>query len=449
MNVLHLGNVANNGYINAKLQRRLGIEADAVCDEKHIISQPEWEEIDFPVPDDHFEDIRTLAPAAGWKRPSWIVPVFDPFERRLFKGHYWLAYRRTLVANLPRLRHLYRALHRSYEPLLPVLGRDLSFGDVLAGFQLAWLHRLLLNRPLGPLFRAYDVVQAYATHPILTLVSAPDHPYIAFEHGTLREIPFENTPRGRMMSISYRLAQKVIVTNPDVISTVRKLGLDNFVFIPHPIDEEKYAPGDSSLRAELNAGGSRLILVAPARHDWDEKGNDRMLHAFAGFLRSGHEAAVLVLSSWGKEVARSKALIRELGCERNVHWLPPLTKQRLIDAYRAADIVLDQFLIGGFGAIAPEALSVGRPVVMAFEPGIHEWCFPVLPPIVSARAADEITFQLRRLADDDEERKRLGRAGRAWIERHHGWRLVTGRQLAVYDEIREIREARARSPLPA
>ena len=44
LRVLHVGNVANNGYLNAKLLRRAGVEADALCDEWHMISQPEWED---------------------------------------------------------------------------------------------------------------------------------------------------------------------------------------------------------------------------------------------------------------------------------------------------------------------------------------------------------------------------------------------------------------------
>ena len=44
LRVLHVGNVANNGYLNAKLLRRVDVEADALCDEWHMISQPEWED---------------------------------------------------------------------------------------------------------------------------------------------------------------------------------------------------------------------------------------------------------------------------------------------------------------------------------------------------------------------------------------------------------------------
>src|SRR4051794_6546678 len=47
LRVLHVGNIANNGYLNAKLMRRIGVEADALCDEWHILSQPEWEDAEI------------------------------------------------------------------------------------------------------------------------------------------------------------------------------------------------------------------------------------------------------------------------------------------------------------------------------------------------------------------------------------------------------------------
>src|SRR5207248_10054753 len=102
---------------------------------------------------------------------------------------------------------------------------------------------------------------------------------------------------------------------------------------------------------------------------------------------------------------------------------------------RGADVVLDQFEIGTFGAIAPEAMACGATVLMAFEPEIHRWCFEELPPVVAVRTAEEIGSALTRLARDDPERQRLGREGRAWVERHHSWRLVVDRQLAFYEEL--------------
>ena len=327
-------------------------------------------------------------------------------------------------------------LRADYAPLRRTLGHDLGRLDLgRAGVAL-----FMFGLPWGgaePLFRRYDVVEAYATYPIYAYLATPDRPYVAFEHGTLRDIPFEDSWRGRLMSVAYRRAAKVVITNPDVKAQADRLGLDNYVFIPHPVDEEKYTPGPSRFRERLRAREASPLLFSPSRHDWDIKANDAMVRGFAAFVHGGASNALLVLSEWGGEVARSRALVRELGVERNVEWLRPLTKVELIDAYRGTDVVLDQFLIGTFGAVAPEAMACGRPVVMAFDDNIHRWCFEEMPPVVRARTPEQIERALTEIGHDRAKREELGARSRDWIERHHGWRLVVDRHRAVYDEIRD------------
>jgi glycosyltransferase involved in cell wall biosynthesis len=427
--VLHVGNVANNGYINAKLQRRVGVEADAVCDEWHMISQPEWEDAPLEPVADPLAPLRGSVP--GWERPDWVLSPrrWDPHAA----DERYLSERVRLAVDAPALIARYPSFRRRYEPLREILGHDLGVVDLLrAG---AWLNRF--ERQFGSarkLFGRYDVVEAYGIHPILFLLAGEGRPFVAFEHGTLRELPFEDSWYGRLLSLAYRSAARLVITNPDVIASARRLELDNTVFIPHPVDEEKYRPGPSELRAELDAEGWDFVLVAPSRHDWDIKGTDRMLRGFAELVRD-RPKAVLLLFEWGLELDRSRALIRELGIEQNVRWSLPLPKLRLIDAYRAADVVLDQFLIGTFGAVAPEAMACGVPVVMAFEPEIHAWCFPVPPPLVDARTAEDIRRVLARLAADPAERRALGARSREWVERHHGWKLVVDRHLGVYEAV--------------
>ena len=443
LRVLHVGNIANNGYLNAKLQRRVGVEADALCDEWHILSQPEWEDADIDGASHAYEWLAGPAAERGWRRPEWVLGLrsWDPDFRR----QPWLKERLLILKDLPGLARRRAQLRPLYETLRPVLGHDLGVFDLARAS--VWKRRLERQvEPFSELFARYDVVQIYGLHPVL-LPIAPEMPYVAFEHGTMREIPFEDAWSGRMLSLGYRTAAKVIITNPDVVEQARLLGLDNYVFIPHPLDETKYTPGPSKLRVELEAEGFDFVLLCPSRHDWQVKGTDRLLRAFAELVRSERPNAVLLLFDWGQEVDRSRALSRELGVERNVRWSQPLPKLRLIDAYRGSDVVLDQFLIGTFGAVAPEAMACGRPVVMAFEPSLHAWCFPVLPPIVDARTAEQIHAELSRLAADPEARSELGRAGREWVEQHHGWRLAVDRQIAIYEELVKTEGGRRESGL--
>jgi len=434
--VLHVGNVANNAYLNAKFLRRAGVEADALCDEWHMISQPEWE--DAPIDwngGDPEAPLMERAAAAGWHRPEWVLSPsrWDPTNSHEF----WLGTRLELLRDAPWLLRRYASLRRAAP------GVPLHLTDVLrAG---AWLdHHERLFGKAGPLFESYDVVQAYGIHPILLLLTG-QRPFVAFEHGTMRELPFKDDWYGRLLSMAYRNAGKVVITNPDVVAAAHRLGLgpDDYVFIPHPVDETKYRPGPSELGRQLEAEGWDFVAISPSRHDWAIKGSDRMLRAFAELVLHDRPNALLMLNDWGLEVGRSRSLIAELGIERNVRWLEPLPKLRLIDAYRAADVVLDQFLIGTFGAVAPEAMACGTPVLMAFEPGLHEWCFPELPPIVDVRTPEQIYRELRRLARDQAARAELGAAGRDWVERHHGWQLVVDRLLAAYEEVTGYSQSRS------
>src|SRR5215218_7023300 len=99
--VLHLGNVANNGYIDAKLQRRAGFDAEAVCDEWHILSQPEWEDAPIEGASGAFAPLMESAAAKGWTRPSWVhsPPRWDPQATK----ESWFGERLELALDAPQL----------------------------------------------------------------------------------------------------------------------------------------------------------------------------------------------------------------------------------------------------------------------------------------------------------------------------------------------------------
>ncbi|MDX6424318.1 MAG: hypothetical protein QOI67_1789, partial [Gaiellaceae bacterium] len=249
MRVLHHGNVAQNGYNNAKFLRRLGVEADVVCDETQALAQPEWEDAPLGPKVDAMAIWDPLTvDAGGWKRPNWVIAP-SRLPTRL-PGHYRAGYAIALRRALPRLERIHVSLRDHFEPLRDTLGSELTLQDVIAGFRIAWLQSLLLG-DIGRLFRRFRLVQAYATHAILPLIATPERPFVAYEHGTLRELPFEDSSRGRLLSLAYRRASRVIITNADVISSAHRLGLENTTFVPHPVDETKYTAGSSQLGDEL------------------------------------------------------------------------------------------------------------------------------------------------------------------------------------------------------
>jgi hypothetical protein len=73
--ILHIGNIANNAFNNAKLLMKEGFHCDVLChDYYHIMGCPEWEDADFEgdVGDDFRPRWHQLE-TRGYKRPKWFV----------------------------------------------------------------------------------------------------------------------------------------------------------------------------------------------------------------------------------------------------------------------------------------------------------------------------------------------------------------------------------------
>jgi glycosyltransferase involved in cell wall biosynthesis len=111
-----------------------------------------------------------------------------------------------------------------------------------------------------------------------------------------------------------------------------------------------------------------------------------------------------------------------------------LDHREAFERYRAADIVVDQLNAGWYGVFAIEAMALGKPVVtFLHEEAVRrtEAAFGVEVPVVSA-TAETLGERLRPLVADAAERRRVGAASRAYVERVHDADAVADRLLDVY-----------------
>lgn len=519
-NVIHVGNILNNGYLNCKFLRRFGFEADCLnLDYPNSQGAPEWEDVDFgdaSVPE--WEPDWSAYDIGGYQRPDWFFDLMSAdlprFVMQLDQGGaaeaghgatplWWDRVRnsqklqRLMQQERKRMARLlgvtpddrrrqeaaqtYKAcwsyerafdgaavqnytrwfpqkeapysgqewleLHRNYfdsllhdfAEVFPERETPLSEADLLE-----WMERSILCHAL---VSRYRLVEAYSLFPILPLLGAPDKPYICFEHGTLREFPFQDSVNGRLYAMSLLKSEKVVITNCDCIHAANRLGLDNFVFIPHPVDEQVYTGGTSELRAQLiEEHDCDVILVSPSRHHWKDadpslreswfKRNDVAIRGL-GRLKKAHPELrfLIIFFEWGQEVEESKELIRECGLEKHVRWEPLSCKRRLKRFYNASDIVVDQFGHGAVGTTAMEGLASGKPVLVHFNPAHHEWCFTEMPPFVSAWDVPSFEEGALPLLRDASLRTEVGEKGRSWFQRFHSSKIVAKRHFEIYQEI--------------
>lgn len=81
-----------------------------------------------------------------------------------------------------------------------------------------------------------------------------------------------------------------------------------------------------------------------------------------------------------------------------------------------ADIIIDQFLLGGFGNLAVEAMYYGKPVLCYLIDEVKEEHYPDCP-IVNANI-DNLKEKLAWLIENPNERIRLGKEGRVFVEQN-------------------------------
>ncbi len=103
-------------------------------------------------------------------------------------------------------------------------------------------------------------------------------------------------------------------------------------------------------------------------------------------------------------------------------------------ALERSAVVVDQLNAGWYGGLAVEAMALGKPVVAALDLLGH----PCLPfefrrdvPVVHA-SAETLADRLRVLLGSAQERRRLGSAGRSFVERWHDPRTVAGTVIEAY-----------------
>ena len=114
-----------------------------------------------------------------------------------------------------------------------------------------------------------------------------------------------------------------------------------------------------------------------------------------------------------------------------VHGVP---NDEALERYKEADIVVDQVLRDWHGIFSVEGMALGKPVVTSLDEDAvrqTEEAFGMKVPIVRA-TKDDLVEKLRPLVESFEERKRLGEAGRAYVEHVHGVEPMTDRLLDIY-----------------
>ena len=145
--------------------------------------------------------------------------------------------------------------------------------------------------------------------------------------------------------------------------------------VVHPgVDLQTFAPGDRrTARAALGLDADELILAFVGRIQ-PLKAPDVLLRAAARLTDKFTNLRVLVAGGpSGTGLAAPDTLVRladELGISDRVTFLPPQSREQLVNVYRAADLIVVPSYSESFGLVAVEAQACGTPVVAAAVGGL-------------------------------------------------------------------------------
>lgn len=194
--------------------------------------------------------------------------------------------------------------------------------------------------------------------------------------------------------------------------------IPNVVFMRFPY----YIPQEKT-KSVLKRTDDTIWFFNPAHVDFgitdnkkgrnSTKGTDRFINAFVRAINKGYNYKCILLER-GPDVEVAKNIIKECNAEQYFIWKPHMTRDELYDEIAKADVIVDQFDVGGFGGIAIESMSMGKPVMIYIHEACHSLSYIGVSPILNCYSEDEIYEQIIRCNDLDFMTE-IGEKSRKWV----------------------------------
>lgn len=273
----------------------------------------------------------------------------------------------------------------------------------------------------------YDLIHSHAELPIFASFSGK--PFIAQTMGSdLSEMAFTNSLRGVLLRRAYKKAKVVLYGTPDQPPLLKQLKMKNTIFLPLISDLSFFKPQkivDEKFK-------DKFVIFHPASHIWDIKGNDIMIIAFSKFLKINSHT-ILIMVNWGKDKERSKELVKSLGIENNVLILEQLGAKDLLYYYNICDVVADQFIQPGIGAIGIETLFCEKPLIIKCDESAYHGIYPEPIPLLNASTVEEILEKLKQ--SKDEKTQLLAKKGKEWAQKYLAPIVIARKSAIIYESV--------------
>lgn len=260
------------------------------------------------------------------------------------------------------------------------------------------------------LMKWWVLLPAFRYPPIINISTGSD----------VAELARERSLAGKICrSILRRAAVNLVPAYPEILRTLSLLRLKNFELFRY---DYWLAPREFSQPIH-----GPLVFFHPSNLDWGHtdaktsrnstKGNDRFLRAFFRAAKAGADISCIILDR-GPDRILAREIVESSGVSERFNWLQHLSQAELRDQILGADVVVDQFDVGGFGGIAIEAMSQGKPVMIHADNSCWPLVYDEKPPVISCQTEDEIFLAMMHW-QDRRELNALGDAAANWVDTNY------------------------------
>jgi D-inositol-3-phosphate glycosyltransferase len=332
----------------------------------------------------------------------------------------------------------FRVVHIEAGPRCPVAKHDLF--ELVDPF-VAAARTVLESEPVEALHANYWLSGAVAHQ----LKHQLDVPMVATFHTLARvkaDAGVDDDPalRARVEQETVRCSDLVLASTDDERAQLASLygaDPDRIEIVPPGVDHTIFAPSDrDKARADLGLD-SRPVLLFVGRIQ-PLKGVRLAVRCLAAL---GHPDATLLIvggpsgADGEGELARTRALVTELGLDDRVRFVTPQPHARLADFYRAADVCIIPSRTESFGLVALEAAACGTPVVAASVGGLRSLVDDGRTGfLIEGRDPADFATPIAQLLDDPALAAEMS-AHAAMDSRRYSWSATAGRLRRSYTDL--------------
>ncbi len=289
-----------------------------------------------------------------------------------------------------------------------------------------------------------DVVHSHSPPPLSSYYAtkgckSSKSPHVITYHCDV-EIP---NPIGKLVAGIYRRtyelytvkrADKIIVTSGSYHATSRSVWRYHPEIIPNTVDSERFNPKNdgSKVREKHGIGPDELVVLFVGRIVW-HKGIEYLMEA----SKILEEVKFLIVGS-GESLRSYKEKAESMGIGDRVVFTGRLSWADLPKYYAACDIFVLPSIsrLEAFGIATLEAMSTGKPVIVADIPGVREVIEDGKEGLVfDVMDAEDLAKKISILLLDPKLRKKMGKAGRKKVEKEFLISKVADQVEKVYEEL--------------